>query len=81
MELGRQDERTLQVVGARNAEKRKKSIQKNAMSLFLEKTGNDMENIANELEKLLSYTYGKDAIESADVEEICTVTTESASLI
>ena len=77
VELGRQDERTLQSWVLGMLKKEKKSIQKNAMSLFLEKTGNDMENIANELEKLLSYTYGKEAIESADVEEICTVTTES----
>ena len=77
VELGRQDERTLQSWVLGMLKKEKKSIQRNALSLFLEKTGNDMENIANELEKLLSYTYGKDTIESADVEEICTVTTES----
>ena len=39
--------------------------------------GDDMEHIANELEKLLCFTYGKDAIETQDVQEICTVTTES----
>ena len=77
VELGRQDERTLQSWVLGMLKKEKKSIQRNALSLFLEKTGNDMENIANELEKLLSYTYGEEAIESADVEEICTVTTES----
>lgn len=77
VELGRQDERTLQSWVLGTLKKEKKGIQKNALSLFLEKTGNDMENIANELEKLLSYTYEKDAIEAADVEAICTVTTES----
>ena len=36
-----------------------------------------MENIEHELEKLLSYTLDKGSINWTDVEEICTVTTES----
>ena len=54
-----------------------KSIRRDALDLFLEKTGDDMENIANELEKLLCYTAEKDGVEYTDVEEICTVTTEN----
>lgn len=45
--------------------------------MFLEKAGDDMENISNELEKLLCYTRGRAGIEVRDVEEICTVTTEN----
>lgn len=43
------------------------------MELFLSKTGDDMENIRMELEKLISYTWGRDIITEQDVEEICTV--------
>lgn len=39
--------------------------------LFLEKTGNDMENIRKELEKLICYCLDKEIITSEDVEEIC----------
>lgn len=41
------------------------------MQLFLSKTGNDMERIDKELEKLLCYTMGKEIIEAEDVETIC----------
>ena len=41
------------------------------------KAGSDMENILNELEKLFAYTWGRPAIEAADVEAICTVQTEN----
>ncbi len=49
-----------------------KKITQGAMQLFLEKTGNDMENIDRELEKLFCYTLGRDAITAEDVEAICT---------
>jgi DNA polymerase-3 subunit delta len=77
VEMARQDERTLQSWILSAIKKEGKKITGDAMRLFLEKSGNDMENIANELEKLLSYTYGKDVVEASDVQEICTVTTES----
>ena len=44
-----------------------KNITGDALRLFLEMAGDDMEHIANELEKLLCFTYGKDAIETQDV--------------
>lgn len=43
------------------------------MNLFLERTGDDMENIKTELEKLISYTMGSEVITSEDVEELTTV--------
>ena len=42
------------------------------MEDFLEKTGTDMGNISQELEKLLSYTMGRDVITRADIEAVCT---------
>lgn len=49
-----------------------KKITGNTMELFLHKTGDDMENIKMELEKLISYTLGREVIEVDDVETICT---------
>ena len=49
-----------------------KKITAQTMELLLEKTGDDMKNIRMELEKLVSYTLGRDVITASDVEEICT---------
>ena len=43
------------------------------MELFLSMTGDDMENIRMELEKVISYTLGRDVITDEDVMAICTV--------
>lgn len=43
------------------------------MNLFLERVGDDMENIMMELEKLISYTMGSDVITAGDVEAVTTV--------
>lgn len=49
-----------------------KKVTKDAINLFLTKTGTDMENIQMELEKLLCYCMDKEAITQTEVEEICT---------
>ncbi len=49
-----------------------KQITGPALNYFLEKTGTDMENIRKELEKLMCYCLGKDAVLEQDIEEICT---------
>lgn len=55
--------------------KENKNITRSSMELFLEKTGTDMNNIAMELEKLLSYTMDRDVITAEDIESICTTQT------
>lgn len=50
-----------------------KKITGHTMELFLNMTGDDMENIKMELEKLISFTLGRDVITDEDVETICTV--------
>lgn len=50
-----------------------KKITGNTMELFLNMTGDDMENIRMELEKLISFTLGREVIAADDVEAICTV--------
>lgn len=54
-----------------------KSITREAFTLFVGKTGTDMENIDSELEKLLCYTLDKELIEADDVEAVTTERVES----
>ena len=50
-----------------------KQITRQTLRLFLERTGNDMELIRTELDKLLAYTAGRDVITDGDVEAIGSV--------
>lgn len=72
-ELERQDTAQLAkwAAGLLNREGRK--ITGRSMELFLSKTGDDMEHIRMELEKLVSYTNGREVITDEDVETVCTV--------
>lgn len=72
-EFQTQDERTLKKWILSILKKEDRSITESTLQLFLECTGTDMENISMELQKLLSYTEGRDVITSRDVKEICTV--------
>lgn len=54
-----------------------KSIEEAAVSLFLEKTGDNMDNIRSELEKLICYCGSSRQISVVDVEEICTARTSN----
>jgi len=51
-----------------------KKITKSDLEMLLESTGNDMELVKNELDKLISYTGDKDHIDREDIESITTVT-------
>lgn len=77
IELGRQDEKTLMNWVLSALRKEKRNITSATMQVFLSRTGNDMENIQRELEKLICYTMGRDVITTADVEAICTERTEN----
>lgn len=72
VEFARQDSAILMrwVLGILNREGKK--ITQRDMESFLERTGTDMGNIENELEKLLSYTMGRDVITSSDIQQVCT---------
>lgn len=52
-----------------------KKITRPVLQLFLEKTGDDMENIDKELEKLFCYTLEQESISAEDVEAVCVVQT------
>ncbi len=71
-EFGQQDIKTLTrwILGKMGREGKK--ITQRDMELFLTMTGNDMGNINMELEKLLSYTMGREVITREDIEAVCT---------
>lgn len=77
VEFARQTEETLQrwILGILKREN--KNITRSTLELFMEKAGMDMKNISMELEKLLSYTMGREVITSEDVEAVCTTRTTS----
>lgn len=70
-----QDERTLMKWILGTLKKEKRQITESTLHAFLEHTGTDMENISMELDKLLSYTLGRDVITTEDVNAICTMQT------
>ena len=71
-QMDRQDARQLSAWAGGILAREGKKITGRTMELFLGKTGDDMENIRMELEKLISYTLGREVITDEDVEEICT---------
>lgn len=77
VEFKRQDQRTLARWVLGTLKKEGRNITEETMSVFLGRTGPDMENIDRELEKLLCYTAGHEVITTKDVEDVCTEQTEN----
>ena len=77
VEFNRQDEKTLMqwILGILKREKKK--ITQQTMELFLERTGNDMENISHELEKLFAIQWDVKMITQEDVIEMTAEKTEN----
>ena len=50
-----------------------KKITRQTMEYFLERTGDEMENIRMELEKLICYTMGREVITKEDIDAVGTV--------
>lgn len=71
IEFKAQDEGILKRWILGTLKKENKKITERDLSLFLEKTGTDMENISKELEKVICYCMDKEVITGADIEEIC----------
>ena len=72
-ELGRQDAAQLGRWAGGILAREGKKITNRTMELFLSMTGDDMEHIRTELEKLIGYTLGREIITDEDVRAICTV--------
>ena len=72
-ELNKQDTAQLMRWAAGILGRDGRKISRPVMEYFLERTGDDMENIRMELEKLVCYTMGRDVITKEDVEAVGTV--------
>ena len=75
VEFGTQKEDTLMKWILGMLKKEGRNITKDTLQTFLAKTGSDMQMIKNELDKLISYTEGRDVITIADVEHVCVTQT------
>ncbi len=71
-EMSRQDEKQLATWAGGILARAGRKITARTMEMFLGRTGDDMENIRMELEKLIGYTEGRDVVTEADVEAVCT---------
>lgn len=71
-EMNGLDEANLKLWIVSILDKDKKKITANTLLYFLSKTGTDMENIAQELEKLICYAMDREVITSDDVDAVCT---------
>lgn len=72
-ELNKQDTAQLMRWAAGILGRDGRKISRPVMEYFLERTGDDMENIWMELEKLVCYTMGRDVITKEDVDAVGTV--------
>ncbi len=76
-EMTVQDDETLKkwVRGLLSSEN--KRMDSRVLQTFIEYAGSSMDNIRQELEKLICYALGRDEITTSDIEAVCTVTTEN----
>lgn len=72
VEMGRQDEKTLLYWIAGNVKREGRQIKESTARYLVSKTGTDMENLEKEMEKLFSYTLGRNEITVQDIDDICT---------
>ena len=72
-EMAEQNQAMLEqwVVGLLNQNGMK--ITKNTLEKFLTYVGSDMENISKELEKIICYAMGRDVVDDADVDAVCSI--------
>lgn len=71
-EMNGLDENNLKLWITSILDKDNKKITGNTLMYFLNKSGTDMENISQELEKLICYTMEREVITPEDIDEICT---------
>jgi DNA polymerase III, delta subunit len=71
-EMNGLDEKNLKLFVASLLEQEKKKITEAMIIYLLERTGTDMVNICNEVEKLISYTIGREVILKEDIDAVVT---------
>lgn len=72
VEFGRQDEKTLLYWIASTVKREGKKIRESSARHLLERTGTDMESLTQEMEKLFSYTMGREEVTAEDIDAVCT---------
>lgn len=77
LEMGRQKEEQLISWAVKRLSREGKQIQRSAVYLLMERAGEDMQQISNELEKLISYTADREAVMLEDVQAITPVRMEN----
>lgn len=75
--LASPDEKTLKMWVAGMIKREGKDTTERTVMRFLDTVNNDMENIHQEMEKLLCYTAGRDVVTEEDVIAVCTVHIEN----
>lgn len=73
-EMNGMDESNLLLFAGQLFKRDNKSITANDLRMFIEETGQNMENICNEAEKLICYCADKEVITAQDISEVCTQT-------
>lgn len=71
-EMNGLDEQNLKFFVASLLEQEGKKITESSILYFLDKTGTDMINISNEVEKLIGFCYGRDIIRPEDIDAVVT---------
>lgn len=71
-EMNSLDEANLKLWIASILDKDKKKITQDTILYLLSKTGTDMENILNEVEKLICYAIDREVITKEDIDAVCT---------
>ena len=71
-EMNGLDEANLKLFVASLLEQSQKKIRANTVSYFIDKTGSDMVNIQNEVEKLIGYTKDRDIVTTEDIDAVVT---------
>lgn len=71
-EMNGLDERNLKLFAASIVQQAGKKIAESTIAYLLDKTGSDMENIQNEIEKIIGYTMNRDVVVTEDIDAVVT---------
>ena len=71
-EMNGMDEQNLKLFVASLLEQEGKKITESSILYLLDRTGTDMLNICNEVEKIISYTIGREIVTTADIDAVVT---------
>lgn len=71
-EMNAMEERNLKLWASSILNRQNKKITEQSVSYLLSKSGTDMQNLENEIEKLICYCYEREVITMEDIDAVCT---------